>query len=443
MEAIGARGDLPLGVFVYLCSALPWVWWYLVDRPEEIWQVDLEVYREGAQSLLVGRPVYDWLTTGPQFLPFTYPPFAALMGVPLALVPFTVAGWAWTALQLALDWYAVGVAFGPVLARWPRHRRLLQGVLAAAVLQTLPVSDGIRFGQVNAVVVALCLGDLGRRAVGRWPLGTFIGVATAVKLTPGVFMLHFAAARRWGALAGAVGAAAFVTLAAAFAVPSASAAYWFDAVLSSDRLGPNSGASNQSLRAVLLRTPLEGTVWLTLVWSVLAAALLWWGLRLAGRLHRQGHGVAVVAVCGLVAFLVSPVSWVHHLHWCIVVLGVLLGDARDRRRVVAAAVMLVLVWLRLPWWGATFLALYHDWRVAVGGLFETGYTLWALGALVLLARLVPAAETSGVLAPAAPGTAPDAPAAATPAGVRGDGPGTGDGPTGATTSGATGDDAQG
>ena len=53
-------------------SAAPVVWTYLVGYPDEIWQVDLEVYREG-QGPGHRTPLYDLRTAPPQYLPFTYP----------------------------------------------------------------------------------------------------------------------------------------------------------------------------------------------------------------------------------------------------------------------------------------------------------------------------------------------------------------------------------
>ena len=80
-----------------LLAALPVVLRYLVFWPIDQWQVDVEVYREAGVSILTGRPVYSAMTEAPQLLPFTYPPFAAVLAIPLAFVPFGVAGWLWTA----------------------------------------------------------------------------------------------------------------------------------------------------------------------------------------------------------------------------------------------------------------------------------------------------------------------------------------------------------
>ncbi len=371
-----------LGMLLLFGSAFPLAWHYLVTQSDENWQVDLQVYREGARALVTGFPLYDVRTDQPQFLPFTYPPFAAFTALPLLLASFEVIGWVWTAVQFALLWYLVGVAFRPLLSRFGARAGLAQGVVAASAVWFLPVAEGVRFGQVNAVVVALCVWDLTRRSSG-WVGGSGVGVAlaAAVKLTPGVFWLHWAVARRWRVLAVSLTTAVLVTVVSALMLPPASATYWTDALLDPERLGPNAGTSNQSLRGVLLRLgpdpgPLASGLWLGCVLLVLLA-----GLSLARCFDRLGEPVAVVATVGLIAFLISPVSWVHHLYWGVVVIGALLGDGRDRRRVAAALTAAGLLWIRLPWWGANLMADGDVPRV-IARLVQNSYSWWAVLSLL-------------------------------------------------------------
>jgi len=398
-ERIG-RGPGPggwrlLGVLLLLLAAAPIVHRYLVAYPDDQWQVDLEVYREAGRSLLVGRPVYLFETEVPQLLPFTYPTFSAVLAIPLALVPFGVAGWLWTAFQLALLWCTVGLAFRPLLQRAGARAGLAQGAVAAACVWISPVGESIRFGQVNAVLVALCLVDvvrgrdgvtvLGRRV--RWPRGALVGVAIAIKLTPGVFLVHFALTRQWRELRHAVVAAVAVTLGTFLVAPEASAEYWTSALLSSDRLGPNAGSSNQSLRGFLLRLYLSAGLTQAL-WIVLALVAAVLGYRVAREMHRRGSLVGEVAACGMVAILVSPVSWLHHVYWGVLVLAAVVGDGRDRRRVVAAAVQLVALWFAWPWIGASLLA-SPSVPTVVARFLQNGDLWWSVVALVVLHRVVP------------------------------------------------------
>ncbi|HVN13625.1 MAG TPA: glycosyltransferase 87 family protein, partial [Kineosporiaceae bacterium] len=354
-----------VGGLVLVAAAWHVVSSFVVTYPDEIWQVDLEVYREGAHSLVAGRQVYDWLTDAPQYLPFTYPPFAALVGIPLVLAPFRVVGWVWTAVQIALLWYCTGLAFRPLLARAHARRGLLQGLVAAALVQLQPAQDGIRYGQVNAVIVALCLADVVRRRAGWWPRGSLVGLATAIKLTPAVFWVHWAVTRRWHVLVVSVTAAVTATVVTALVAPSASMAYWTEALLDPNRLGPNADTANQSIRGVLLRLgPHQGPL-LTVSWAVCVLVVAVFGYRLSARFERMGESVAVVAVMGMLAFLLSPVSWIHHMYWGIVAIGALLGDGRRLARVAAGAAVYAVLFSRLPWTGAAMLG-RRGWRHGLG-----------------------------------------------------------------------------
>ncbi|WP_432537637.1 glycosyltransferase 87 family protein [Kineococcus arenarius] len=382
-----------LGVLVLAAAAAPVVHRYLVAYPDDQWQVDLEVYREAGRSLLLGRPVYEFLTESPQLLPFTYPTFSAVLAVPLALLPWGAAGWVWTGVQLALLWLVVGLAFAPLLARAGRWAPLAQGVLAGACVWISPVGENLRFGQVNLVLVSLCLLDvvrghdgvrLGRYRV-RWPRGALVGVAVAVKLTPGVFLIHFALTRQWRELRNAVLAAVGVTVATFLLAPEASLEFWTSALLDPERLGPNAGSSNQSVRGFLLRLYLPDAV-TTLLWVLLAGTAAALGLAVARRLHRRGSLVGEVAACGVVALLLSPVSWLHHFVWGVLVLGAVLGDGRERRRAVVAVVGSALLFVAWPWWGANLLA-ERSVPVPLARAVQSGDLWWAFLALVALARL--------------------------------------------------------
>jgi alpha-1,2-mannosyltransferase len=416
----------------------PWIWrlagavllaisaWTVADRwilhfPDEIWLVDLEVYREGARSVVEGRPVYAWLTGAPQYLPFTYPPFGALLGLPLLLAPFGVVGWAWTVLQVVLLWVTAGIAFRPLVERGRARAGLVQGAVAAVLVQLQPLQEGLRFGQVNSILVTLVLVDVARRRTGWWPRGSLTGLAAAVKLTPAVFWLHWAVTRQWRAAAASVGTAAAVTGLTALFAPSASAAYWTGALLDPSRLGPNAGTANQSLRGMLLRIgPPEGP-WLSLTWVLCVAGVAVLGLRLSARLDRLGEPVAVVGAVGLIAVLVSPVSWTHHLHWGIPALGALLGDGRSRARVGTALAGGAVLFSRLPWTGNRLGEANDGWLAVVGGVLEQSYCWFALLALLALwwflvrGRAVPERSAQiGVGTPAAASSVSTARTAQTP-----------------------------
>lgn len=376
-----------LAAAIIALATVPAVLRYFVYWPQDQWQVDVEVYREAGVSILTGRPVYEALTEAPQLLPFTYPPFAALLAVPLALVPFGVAGWLWTIAQVTATTATVWYAGWRLIHRAGSWAPLALAALTAPMIWLHPVSDGIRFGQVNAFIVLACLMDLRRPRPGlvrRVPPGVLVGLAMSVKLTPGVFVVHYLRCRRWREAATAVGTAAAVTLGAAVLMPRTSMTFWGDALRDPTRLGPNYGTSNQSIRGVLLRIGPDGlggsAIWLLLV-AVVGVA----GFALARRLYRAGDTIGEVAAVGLMAVLLSPVAWIHHYHWMVVVIFAILGPnpLRDRRRLVSAAVLTAWFLARMPWWGITWLN-HPDLAPLPGRLLQNADAAGGLLALALL-----------------------------------------------------------
>ncbi len=394
------RGIRLLAVAVIVLAALPVALRYLVFWPFDQWQVDVEVYRQAGESILVGRPVYASMTEPPQLLPFTYPPFAAILAIPLALVPFGVVGWLWTAAQVAATTTIVWYAAHRLIHRFGPWAPLACALLAAPMLWLHPVSDGIRFGQVNAFIVLACLMDLRRprpRLVAWLPAGVLVGLAMSIKLTPGVFVIHYLVNRRWREAATAVGTAVGVTLLSWVVLPQASFAFWGGALQDPSRLGPNRGTSNQSIRGVLLRFAGEGAVG-TVLWVLLAGAVAVLGFALARRFWLSGDAIAEVATVGLVAFLISPVSWIHHLHWAVVAIFALLGADPFRERARLWAGLGVTAWLlgRFVWWGVSLIAAGQPW-VLPGRILQNSDCALALVALALLWSVVPRApsELSG------------------------------------------------
>ncbi|MGZ4652781.1 glycosyltransferase 87 family protein [Oryzihumus sp.] len=377
-----------LAVLVIIVGSSP-VWLrYLVFWPLDQWQVDVEVYREAGVSILTGRPIYEAMTESPQLLPFTYPPFAALWALPLALIPFGAVGWLWTALQLAATTAIVWYAGWRLIHRAGARAPLVLALLVVPMTWLHPVADGIRFGQVNAFMVLACLMDLRRprpALLRRIPPGVLVGLAMSIKLTPGVFVVHYLVNKRWREAVWAVGTAVGVTVGTWLLMPEASFAFWGGALQDPSRLGPNSGTSNQSLRGFLLRVGPQGLTG-TVIWLVCVAVVGVIGFALARRAYRQHDSIAEVAVVGLMAVLLSPVAWIHHLHWVVVVIFAILGadPLRDRRRLVAAAVVTAWFLCRMPWWGITWL---NDrvGPVFFGRLLQNADTAGALIALAMLA----------------------------------------------------------
>lgn len=379
-------------VLLVVVAVAPLVQFWLTNQPDQR-LVDLDVYRTGGQSVLIGRHVYDTLTPPPQLLPFTYPPLGAVLAVPLAMMSWPVAQWVWTVLLYVALAVTVAYAFRPLLARVTALRRyghaapLAAGALVAALAYVMPMRDQIRFGQVGIILVAMCLADCVKPDGGRLPRGVLVGLAMAVKLTPGVFVIYLWITGRRRAAVTAAGTAAAVTLATLLVIPGDWADYWFGALFSSDRLGANTGTTNQALRGMLMRTYMPDPV-VSALWLVCVIAVVYFGYRAARRLSLSGRETAGVAVTGLLSVAVSPVSWIHHLTWVIIAIGALAGAARDRPRVIAAAITYVFFVVPVPWLGVTLLADGIGPRV-FGKIVQDGFGLGALALMAVLAYWMP------------------------------------------------------
>ncbi|MFI6068034.1 glycosyltransferase 87 family protein [Micromonospora sp. NPDC051227] len=316
---------------------------------------DLKVYY-GALTWWVhdGGEIYDYLKPGTQY-GFTYPPFAALVMLPMAYLPWTaaivVSVLASVATTAVLIWWLVD----PIARRagWTRWFALPVALCLVAAFE--PMRETVNFGQVNTLLLFLVAVDLLRllSAGNRWA-GVGIGLATAIKLTPGVFIVYLLVTGRWRAALTASGTAAGVSLLAAALFPDASREFWTEALWNTGRVGELAFVSNQSLRGVVARLDPEHPstlLWLLLVLGTLA---LWaWRSRAAVAAGDEATGLALT---GAVMCLVSPVTWVHHLVWLLPALILLVDNAMaapaGRRRqvlLVAATIGYALLISRTVW----------------------------------------------------------------------------------------------
>lgn len=375
---------------VLVPMALRWL-----TNPEDQRLVDLDVYRTAAVALSRGEPLYGFLTEPPQLLPFTYPPFAAVLALPLAWMSWPVAQVVMVLLIYAALALAVWYGFRPLVARAGDWSPLVLGVLVALLLCPMPLRDQVRFGQVDLFLVALCVVDCATPRA-RWPRGLLVGLAMAIKLVPGVFLVYLLITRRREAAANALFTAAGATVFTFSLLPHDSLDFWFGALLEGDRVGSNYVTSNQAVRGFLLRLYWPDAVTVA-VWAVAVAVLAWAGFRAARRLSLLGASgelspgnswsaeQAGVAVTGLVAVIIGPVSWIHHLAWIVLVIGALAGDGRNLRRCAVAAGVWLFYVLTIPWWGTSHIQAAHPlWEQAVGRIMQSSYGLGAVALLFVL-----------------------------------------------------------
>lgn len=291
--------------------------------------LDLEVYRQGASGLLSGT---DDLYAPAGRLPFTYPPFAAVLFV-VAEVPPTWALAPVMALASLTALYAVLRRTLPSIAKdgtW-----LAVSMVAAVLLE--PVAATLSFGQVNLILVMMVVVDLSAPRRSRWG-GVLVGLAAGVKLTPAIFLVVLACRRDWAGLARATFAMG-ATIAVGFMVlPHSSVSYWTSTVLNAQRVGDLAYQANQSITGTVWRlTGGPGSIVVAGLLCLIVVVVL---VATLHRLGRDGDRLTAVVLAALGGLLVSPISWTHHWVWLVPVIGWLLrplpGGGRWRRSTLLA-----------------------------------------------------------------------------------------------------------
>jgi alpha-1,2-mannosyltransferase len=350
---------------------------------------DLKVYYGAVNYWLHGQGnVYDYLKPFSKY-GFTYPPFAAITMAPMAILPW----WAVNALSISgsvvvtlviLDWY-----LRPLVERygWTRWFTVAVALCFAAIFE--PLRETVGFGQVNMLLLFLVLADF-RFFIGRGSRlgGVAVGLATAVKLTPGIFVLYLLVTRRYRAALTAMGTASGATVLAMLVAPEASREFWTDALWDTDRVGTLSFISNQSLEGFAARLrPAHPSM---LLWAALVVVTLAvWAWRVRRADDRTG-----VALTGVAACLVSPVTWIHHLVWLLPALLLLLDHAvrsRGRARwgwLALCTALYALLCSRLVWG-------YAGHYTGIGLLMSNAYVL----ASVVLLLALPAGSGQGAGVP--------------------------------------------
>lgn len=375
-----------LGVLAWaaaLAAIEPIVHGYLTNPPDQR-LVDLNVYRTGGLSVLQGQPLYRVVTQPPQLLPFTYPPLAAIFAVPLALMSWPAAQLVWVAFVYVPLAVIIWYAFRPLLRRAGRWRPVAFAAIFCACAYLFPMQDEMRFGQVDAVLAAMFVADCAAVRP-RWPRGALIGLATAIKLVPGVFIVYLWASGRRRAARTAVLAAVAWTIGAYLLLPRDSVTYWTSAIFQSGRLGDNAGTENQSLRGLLLRIFLPGHA-PGVLWVVIAVAVAVPGFAVARRLSREQYEMAGIAVTAMLEVLISPVAWIHYFLAAIIAIGVIAGDGRLSRRVLTAAGTAVFFGLTIPWWGHSLLSHPAVPRL-LSRVVEDSFGIAAIALIVIIARM--------------------------------------------------------
>ncbi|KQR79964.1 mannosyltransferase [Arthrobacter sp. Leaf337] len=294
---------------------------------------DFEVYYYGGGRVLAtGEGGVNELYAPRDGLPFTYPPFAALLFAALATMDFgassllfigaALAGAAVVAGWLARHYFGM-TTWRAAFADYRFRTTALLGT--GAILLLGPWRDTFVFGQINIILMGVILADFalyGKSRAGeiRWPAGLLIGLAAGVKLTPLAFGLYFLVRRDFKAL-GWMAAGFFGSIALSWAVlPNASLTFWTKILPDTGRIGGPGYVDNLSVKGLLLHVGMPDSSLTNLAWLGLSLALVVLAALVIKWAVDADENFIAVSATAVLMLLISPVSWSHHWVWVAVAL---------------------------------------------------------------------------------------------------------------------------
>ncbi|HZM80084.1 MAG TPA: glycosyltransferase 87 family protein [Candidatus Limnocylindrales bacterium] len=283
--------------------------------------MDSAVYQSGALAVLHGQPLYESLHIPSPWadLPFTYPPIAALLFLPLAPLPLHGTWGVMAAISALALGVTVRVSLVSLLTKRPPEWLLNLLVLIPIGLQ--PIWSTIGLGQVNLLLMAMILLDV-LAFKGKRYGGVLIGAAAAIKLTPLIFIPHLILTRRHADAARAAGT--FIVLQGlGWLVLPADSLRFFTGAMVAGNGNRTFEAANQSINGLVQRLSGEAPDAFAISLALAVTCLAVHAILVRALDHHGQHLAAllVTAFCGLV---ISPVTWTHHWVW-VVPLCLLLG----------------------------------------------------------------------------------------------------------------------
>lgn len=367
---LGRRFHLRASFAAVAAALAVYVWYRVAVAPKS---VDLAVYRATGAAARAGRPIYGDLHLF-DHLVATYPPFAAVIFVPLSFLSLGVLQYIVLAANLVLlASLTERTAHLLGIARGERTRIILLAVSAGLIVE--PVVATLNLGQIDLALAWLVVADFSLRAGSPWK-GVGIGLATAIKLTPGLFVVYLVLTRRYRQAATATVTFVLVSGGSWMFLPDASRKYWTQLIFDARRVGLVGRPDNQSLRGLLARfanAPDVGTAG-----TVAAVVVALFGLAIARAAYYRLGEVWGLLACAFTGLLVAPISWTHHWVWCVPAALVLWSQAR---RWLPAVVVFWTYVVLLPVNRRTRLVHYSELVTIVSG----AYVYAAIAVLVLVA----------------------------------------------------------
>ncbi|RUL92724.1 glycosyltransferase 87 family protein [Verrucosispora sp. FIM060022] len=314
--------------------------WAGLSRPWADRLSDLQVYIGGVRTWLAGDSLYDFAAAGTG-APFTYPPLAGLLFLPLGHLNTTAVMVGWTILTVAAVVAIAKITAGAAARTWGLRKKVAVPAVALLLFLSAPVSSNLRFGQISIFLVLFVLVDAVKVVPERYR-GVATGLAAALKLTPLIFIPYLWLAGQRAAAVKALGTFVVATLLGWLVLFDESVRYWTKELLDVERVGNIATGGNQSLNGALLRLDLPDSIRSGTV-LLLGGVIVVIALVRATRLSRRENLLAATLIVGAAGLVFSPVSWTHHQVWLVLAAVLPISVAVWKRRAWAVLVAIVMI----------------------------------------------------------------------------------------------------
>jgi len=246
---------------------------------------------------------------------FTYPPGAILFFWPITWLPAANLSLVWSTASL---FALAGVLTCVARYLFQRDLRTTFGVCAGAAALSAavfpPVTECLTWGQTATFLLWMVVGDL--LVVRGRARGVLVGVATAIKLYPGLFIIVWLLRRQWRTAGTALVSFAVVTGVAWLVWPRSATTFVTKLMIGGQDFVRLAGGTNalksSSVAALFTRPPFHwGT--LTTDEKFAVSALVVVAALVAGqRLWRRGFELSAMVVVLIASVIGAPVAWDHY-----------------------------------------------------------------------------------------------------------------------------------
>jgi len=281
---------------------------------------------------------------------FTYPPGGILLLSPLVLVPTSWLAPLWTFAILA----ALTATLYLVLRRLTRHRAATALLIAVAITVISPIAlssvyDNIFWGQIGAFLTLAIVAD--ELVIHGKLQGIWVGLATALKIYPGIFIVIWLVRRQYRQAVTALITVAVVTLSATLFFFQSASTFIRDQIVGSQELEHfatySTAQASSSIDDVFLRPPYflgHLTASQSLAVAGVFAVI---GVIASYGAWLRGHEFTSVVIGLVISTICSPIAWNHY--FAFVALLALLPLEIGWRSWTARVALLALAVNVVPW----------------------------------------------------------------------------------------------